>query len=516
MKIMNNNTLKIIPEPVKSSINDGKFFINSRTKLISNDLTDDVLKFLRKFLKDYKGLNLNQEEFSHTINYDNAIILKVMNSNKTMQKESYTLQISKALIEITAGEVNGIFYGIQTLIQIIFLENIVIDEKSETITLPCLKISDYPRFKWRGFMLDEARHFFGKETIKKLLDLMALLKFNIFHWHLTDDQGWRIEIKKYSLLTEIGSKREGTIVPNAKIARSKGKRKVETDNIPVDGFYTQEDLKEIIQYANERYITIIPEIDFPGHVVAALASYPKLSCNGGPFKVSSLFGVHKDVFCIGNEQVFEFSKDVLKEVMKIFPSKYLHVGGDEVPTRRWNTCEKCQTRIAKEGLNNTKELQEYYTSRICSFLKSHEHILIGWNEILYDNLDIDAVCQYWTNNFDLVLDHIKKGRKVIMSEMSTIYLNYPIELTPLRKTYEYDPLPTELEENYVQNVLGLEACLWTEIVKDSKMVELRIIPRLLAVGEIGWSPKEVKNFERFEEKLNSFYKILDYYKIGYD
>jgi hexosaminidase len=365
-------------------------------------------------------------------------------------------------------------------------------------------------------MLDEARHFFGKATIKKLLDLMALFKFNIFHWHLTDDQGWRIEIKKYPLLTKIGSKREGTIVPNAKISRNKGKRKIETDNLPVEGYYTQEDLREIIQYANERYITIIPEIDFPGHVTAALASYPQLSCTGGPFNVSPLYGVHKDVFCIGNEKVFEFSKDVLKEVVNIFPSKYLHVGGDEVPTRRWNTCEKCQSRIKNERLNDAKELQDYFTSRICSFLKSQRCIPIGWNEILNDNLDIEAICQYWTNNFDLVLKHIKKGRKVVMSEMSTLYLNYPIELTPLQKTYEYDPIPSELEESYVKNVLGLEACLWTEIVKDSRMLEMRIIPRLLAVGEIGWSPKEVKNFEKFEEKLKLFYKVLDYYKIGND
>jgi hexosaminidase len=345
---------------------------------------------------------------------------------------------------------------------------------------------------------------------------MALLKFNIFHWHLTDDQGWRVEIKKYPLLTEISSKREGTITSKANISLAKNKKKMVLDNIPIEGYYTYEDLKEIIQYAKDRYITIIPEIDLPGHVTAVLAAYPELSCTGSSFNVSPLFGIHKDVFCIGNEKVLEFSKNVLSEIMDIFPSKYIHTGGDEVPTYRWKKCEKCQKKLIQEGLNDVKELQNYFTFRINSFLDSREHILIGWNEILNDNLDIKAICQYWTNNFDRLIKNIKRGRKVIMSEMSTLYLNHPIELITLQKTYEYEPIPSELDERHIQNVIGLEACLWTEGVKDMRMLELRTYPRLLAVGEIGWSTKKNKNFSKFQEKFKLFTTILDYYKINYE
>jgi hexosaminidase len=364
-------------------------------------------------------------------------------------------------------------------------------------------------------MLDEARHFFGKKIVKKILDLMALLKFNIFHWHLTDDQGWRVEIKKYPLLVEIGSKREGTMVLEGKHFTDLSKKEAKYDNIPVEGYYTQEDLKEIIQYAKDRFITIVPEIDFPGHVTAALASYPELSCTGGPFEVSKIFGIHKDVFCIGNNDVYNFCQDVLDEIMKIFPTKYIHVGGDEVPTLRWKQCEKCQAKLKEEGLTDIKKLQQYFTSKLNSFIKSKNHTLIGWNEILNDNLDIDAICQYWSKRFDVVITHIRRSRKFIMSKKSALYLSYPIELLSLQKAYVYDPIPQDLEERYANNILGMEACLWTEFVKNQEMLESMIFPRILAVSEVGWTSKSNKNFELFQEKLNYFDGFLKFYKDNY-
>ena len=508
---MSNSKLNIIPEPSESSKMEGHFIINPYTTIIVSESTNNVEVFLINFLNVYKNLNLDKMDYADSQNPKNVIILRVEKGNGKKNEESYDLIISKEVIQISADYPKGLFYGVQTLIQLILIGNESFADKSQAIKVPCSEIRDSPRFQWRGFMLDEARHFFGKKVVKKILDLMALLKFNMFHWHLTDDQGWRVEIKKYPRLIEVGSKREGTMTLQRKYFTGLSKKETRYDNIPVEGYYTLEDLKEIIQYANDRFITIIPEIDFPGHVTAALASYPRLSCTGGPFEVSKVFGIHKDVFCIGNNEVYNFCQEVLDEIMTIFPSKYIHVGGDEVPTQRWKKCEKCQAKLKEEGLTDVKNLQPYFTSKLNSFIKSKNHTLIGWNEILNDNLDIDAICQYWINNFDVVITHIKRGRKVIMSEISALYLNYPIELLSLQQAYVYDPIPPDLEERYANNILGLEACLWTEYVKNREMIESMIFPRILAVSELGWTSKSNKNFERFQEKLSNFDGCLKYY-----
>ena len=509
---MNNSKLNIIPEPSLSSKMEGNFIVNSDTTIIVSESTNNVEDFLINFLNAYKNLKLNKKDYTDGLNLKNVIILRIKKDNDNKNQESYSTMISKDLIQISAEDPRGLFYGVQTLIQLILIGNRSFEDKNLAIKIPCLEIHDSPRFQWRGFMLDEARHFFGKKLVKKILDLMALLKFNIFHWHLTDDQGWRVEIKKYPRLIEIGSKREGTMALKGKYFTGLSKKEARYDNIPVEGYYTQEDLKEIIYYAKERFITIVPEIDFPGHVTAALASYPELSCTGGPFEVSKVFGIHKDVFCIGNNEVYNFCQDVLDEIMKIFPSKYIHVGGDEVPTLRWKKCEKCQAKLKEEGLTDVKELQPYFTSKLNSFIKSKNHTLIGWNEILNDNLDIDAICQYWINNLDVLITHIKRDRKVIMSEISALYLNYPIELLSLQQAYGYDPIPPDLEEIYTNNILGLEACLWTEYVKNQEMIESMIFPRIFAVSEVGWTSKSNKNFELFQEKLNNFDGCFKFYK----
>ncbi len=445
---------------------------------------------------------------------NNIIVLKIVNNEKQLKHESYSLIVSQDRIEIVASTPNGVFYGIQTMRQLIPLEAIGGKNINLEFSIPCVVIEDYPRFKWRGFMLDVGRHFFTKSEVKKVLDLMAFLKLNKFHFHLTEDQGWRVEIKKYPLLTEIGSKREGTIASQGSF-RSNRKNKVPLDGVPVSGYYTQQDLIELIQYATERFITIIPELDFPGHTTAALAAYPELSCTGGPFKVSTRFGIHKEVLCIGKEKVFEFTQNVLNEIIEIFPSNIIHIGGDEAPTKRWKKCLDCQARIKDEELGSVENLQVYFTNRIADYLESKGRQIIGWNEILNEKLNENAICHYWTMNLKQVLEHVRLGRKVVMSEMSAVYLNYPYNIIPLERAYNYEPIPNELEAKYHKRILGIEACLWTEFVKNKKTLEWQAFPRLIAIAETGWTPKNKKNFKSFQKRLEKFNKWLDLFKVSY-
>ncbi len=496
--------ISIIPEPVKIAMEDGNFILNDRTVILTDSKSRNNAEFLKQLLIPAMGLNFIVKDIKSKEDNDNFIKLSVDDNDKTLKPESYVLSVSQSEINISGAEPAGIFYGIQTLKQLLppEIENSSI--KKLEWSIPCVKIEDYPRFLWRGFMLDESRHFFGKEAVMKILDQIALLKLNVFHWHLSDDQGWRVEIKKYPLLTEIGSKRKGTIVKGRKL-----------DGIPISGYYKRNDLKEIIDYASKRFITIIPEIDVPGHTTAILASYPELSCTGGPFDVSTHYGIHKEILCVGKEKVFDFVKDILNEIMEIFPSNLIHTGGDEVPKRRWKRCPDCQARKVKEGLETEEELQVYFTNRIAEYLSSQERRLIGWNEILNDKLANNAVCQYWFQNFPLVLDHLRKGRNVVMSEMKAVYLDYPHNITPLSRTYEYDPIPDELEEKYHNNILGIETCLWTEFVPNLKRLEKQAFPRLIAIAETGWTPKEKKNFQLFLTRLDSYLKRLVYHEINY-
>jgi hexosaminidase len=500
MQINSNNQISIIPQPVKLNLRQGSFQLKNNTIIF----TDPNLVKIAEFLKNLTGLDLKIKDLNMKNFDDNTITLRLIKEEKVLRSEGYILEIFPNKIEILASTPQGMFYGIQTIRQLFPAEIELSPKEILELSIPCVSIEDYPRFSWRGFMLDESRHFFGKETVIKILDIMASLKFNTFHWHLTDDQGWRIEIKKYPRLIEIGSKRKGTITTRKKL-----------DGIPVSGYYIQEELKEIIDYASKRFIKIIPEVDVPGHVTAVLASYPELSCTGGPFEVSTHFGIHKEVLCVGKEKVFEFVQNVLNEVMKIFPSEVIHTGGDEVPKRRWQKCSDCQTRIKREGLKSEEELQVYFTNRIANYLKSKERRLMGWNEILNEKLTSNAICHYWFENFDRVIEHIKKGRNVVMSEMRAVYLNYPYKEIPLNKTYKYDPIPDDLDKSFHKQILGIEACLWAEYVKDSKRLEWQIFPRLIAIAETGWTSKENKNFNSFIFRLDSYLKRLSFQKINY-
>lgn len=500
MQTNSNNKISIIPQPAKIKLKQGYFKLKNNTIIF----TDPSSKKIAEFLKKLVGLPLIIKDLNIKDIDDNTITMKIIKEEIALEKEGYILEIFPNKIEVSASTAQGIFYGIHTLRQLLPIEIEISSDDPFEFTIPCVIIEDYPRFSWRGFMLDESRHFFGKENVIKILDIMASLKFNTFHWHLTDDQGWRIEIKKYPGLTEIGSKRKGTINYRKKL-----------DGIPITGYYSQADLKNIIDYASERYIRVIPEIDVPGHVLSVLASYPELSCTGGPFEVSPRFGIFKEVLCIGKEKVFDFLEDVLEEVLEIFPSKIIHTGGDEVPKKRWKKCPDCQARIKKEGLNSEKDLQVYFTNRISRFLKSKGRTLIGWNEILDKKLNPDAIGQYWYDNYEQVIEQVKNGRMVVMSEVQAVYLNYPYNETPLSKTYEYDPIPKELDKERHKQILGLEACLWTEYVKNQERLEWLVFPRLIAVAESGWALKDNKNYKLFLTRLDSYLKRLSILKINY-
>ncbi|MFX1443576.1 MAG: beta-N-acetylhexosaminidase [Promethearchaeota archaeon] len=504
MEPKSNDIISIIPKPVRIDIKQGNFILNGNTLLVTAPSLKYLAEYLKGLIAPATGLELVVKDLGKKDEESNTIILNIEKNEGLLNPEGYVLEVDQKKIKITGSMPQGVFYAIQTLRQLLPVEIESVSKIDREWFVPCVRIEDFSRFNWRGFMLDESRHFFGKENVKKLLDIMASLKFNTFHWHLTDDQGWRIEIKKYPRLIEIGSKRKGTFVNRKKL-----------DGIPISGSYTQDEIKEIIEYASERFITIIPEIDVPGHVTAALAAYPELSCTGGPFEVSTRFGIFEDVLCIGKEKVFNFVQDVLKEVMELFPSKIIHIGGDEVPRTRWKECISCQARVNKEDLQSEEDLQVYFTNRIAEYLASNEHRLMGWNEILNHKLVDNAICHYWNENFDFVLENARKGREIVMSEMEAVYLNFQYSTTPLIQTYEYNPIPDELENKFHEKVLGLEACLWTEYVKNEKHLEFQVFPRLIAVAETGWTLKKNKDYHSFLTRLNDFIQRLGFHDVNY-
>ncbi|NVM16510.1 MAG: beta-N-acetylhexosaminidase [Candidatus Lokiarchaeota archaeon] len=505
----------IIPEPVNILLKEGAFILNEETLILTDLKVKKIAEQLKQILLSMLGLNINIKGDIQTNIKENLIILKIVHNEKQLNGEGYKLGISQDCIEIVASTPKGLFYCIQTLRQLIPLDNIRKKDLKHEFFIPCVEIEDYPRFQWRGFMLDESRHFFGEKIVKNILDLMAFLKLNKFHWHLTDDQGWRFEINRYPLLTEIGSKREGTITARQKALLCSEKQKIPIDGIPVTGCYTQNELKEIISYATEHHISIIPEIDIPGHTTAILASYPHLSCTGGPFDVSTRFRVHRDVLCVGNNEIFEFLENILDEIVQLFPSKIIHIGGDEVPIKRWKDCPKCQALVQTEGLNDVMNLQPYFTNKIAECLASKDRRIIVWNDILNDDLTSNAICQYWLNNLNMVFNHVREGRDVVMSEMNALYLNYPYKIIPLHQTYNYDPIPSNLEEKFHRNILGLEACLWTEFVPTKEILDWQTFPRLIAVSETAWTKKEKRNYESFIKRLDKFLPLLKEFDFHY-
>jgi hexosaminidase len=401
---------------------------------------------------------------------DDAITLTLDDANATLGDEGYELHVTPERITVRAQKPAGLFYGSHTLQQLL-----------ASPPIPALRMVDRPRFTWRGLMLDEARHFFGKEFVKRVLDLLAQHKLNVFHWHLCDDQGWRLEIKKRPRLTEVGAWRGG-------------------DGQRYGGYYSLAEIREIVTYARSRFVTVVPEIEMPGHATAALASYPELSCTGGPFDVATGWGIFEDVFCAGNDATFAFLEDVLAEVLELFPSRFVHIGGDECPKTRWRACPKCQKRIRDEQLADEQELQSYFIRRVERFLNAHGRKLIGWDEILEGGLAPNAAVMSW-RGMDGAVAAARAGHDVVASPTSHCYLDYSYEKIDLERAYSFDPIPADLTEEQCKHVLGVQGNMWTELTPTVADVERQIWPRLCALAEVAWSPHGTRDFADFSARL---------------
>lgn len=463
--------VNLIPKPQSLEIQAGVFVLDERTKSV----VDERFQQEFNYFKDLTQLQLDGDRNSLVFSYAEGL-----------EEEEYHLGISSDSLQLQASTAEGLMRGMQTLRQLMAAE--------PPYAFQALELHDYPRFEWRGMLLDCCRHFMEKDFVKRYIDLLAYHKMNVLHWHLTEDQGWRIAIDKYPKLTEIGAWREGA------------------DGQPYGGFYTKEDIKEILAYAAERHITVVPEIELPGHSTAALAAYPELSCTGGPFEVETDWGVFKDIYCAGNDSVFGFLEDVLLEVMELFPSKYIHIGGDEAPKYRWEHCDKCQQRLLEEGLHDEHELQSYFIQRIEKFLNAHGRQLIGWDEILEGGLAPSATVQSW-RGMEGGIAAAKSGHDAIMSPTSHCYFDYGLDAIDLQQTYSFEPVSAELTEEEASHILGGECNMWSEHAPQ-ETIDSKVFPRLLAMSEVLWSSAE-KDYPHFYERVQKHYPKLDAMGVTY-
>ncbi len=502
--------INIIPKPVAVEQRVGAFKINSKTQILSG--TKSALAsagFLKTYVKSLTGLNLKATQTAAVVK--NGIQL-LIDPVKVKHAEGYELEVSTAAVKITAADGSGLFYGLQSLIQIIK------QSKKGQLSVPACKIIDYPAFSYRGMHLDVSRNLFSTATIKKWLDMLAFYKINTFHWHLTDDQGWRIEIKKYPELQRTAAWRNETLI---------GHKRTEPhlfDGQRYGGYYSQEDVKDIVAYAMVKKITVIPEIEMPGHALAALTAYPGLGCTGGPYQVATYWGVFDDVFCAGNDKTFAFISDVLDEVITLFPAKYIHIGGDECPKTRWKVCPKCQKRIKDENLKDEHELQSYFISRVEKYVESKGKKIIGWDEILEGGISPGATVMSWRGE-EGGIAAAKLKHQVIMTPEKYVYLDYYQSLnrseqiaaggfTPLSKIYHYNSLPAGLKADEQQYILGVQANVWSEYLPDAEKAEYMIFPRIIALAEVAWSKNETKNYPDFLNRLNHHKRFLQQFNYA--
>ena len=522
------NTLNLVPMPAEVKIGKGVFSINKNTLIVIEGKGQDKNTLvLNEYLKNTVGYKL---QIAKKNTASNTIVL---NTNRLDSKisGSYILESNSKATTISGFDDAGISYGIQTLIQLLQTSNPLSNVKKFSLSIPQLSIIDYPRFQYRGMHLDVARHFYPVSFIKKYIDYLAAYKFNTFHWHLTDDQGWRIEIKKYPKLTEVGGFRNGTI-----IGRYPGKG---NDNLRYGGFYTQAQIKEIVQYAADKYITVIPEIEMPGHASAAIASYPQLSCfpnedtqvpvdcawNGSrkSKQVQQTWGVFEDVFA-PTDYTFNFLQDVLDEVITLFPSKYIHIGGDECPKEAWKKSEVCQQLIKENNLKDEHGLQSYFINTIEKYLNTKGKNIIGWDEILEGGLAPNATVMSWRGEAGGI-EAAKQGHTVVMTPGKPVYFDHSQSknedsvtiggYNSIEDVYAYEPIPAALNSQQAKYVLGAQANIWTEYMKNERKVEYMLFPRIAALSEVLWSPKEKRNWNDFERRLPAIFENLEKQKINY-
>lgn len=499
----------VVPQPQEiKQVKSKPFMLTASTTIVSLNDSEEMRRnaqFLKEYIADACKLNLAVDSKKSTSSIILAIDSKIKNS------EGYSIVVNSKGIVIKGATAQGVFYGVQTL-----RKSLPVTTVAGSIELSPVVIDDAPRFGYRGMMLDCARHFFPLEFVKRYIDLLAMHNMNVFHWHLTEDQGWRLEIKKYPELTQKGSIRQGTQV---------GRNDRVFDGVPYGGYYTQEQAREIVEYARQRYITVIPEFDIPGHTKAALACYPELGCTGGPYQVARSWGVFQDVLCLGKEKTFTFVQDVLDEIMDIFPSKVIHIGGDESPTVAWEQCPLCQKKMKEEGVD-AKHFQGYFTNRIEKYLNSKGHSIMGWDEILEGKISTTATVMSW-RGAEPGIQAALKGHDVVMTPNTHNYFDYYQAddkeekklgliggLSTVENVYNYNPTPSVLPDSVRKHILGVQANLWTEYIAGKDIAEYQILPRMAALAEVQWTTQP-KNFEGFKERLTRFVSFYDLYNYVY-
>ena len=515
----------IIPQPKEVQLNDnGAFVLSPKTVVYYEADLHREAQFLSEYVNDILGFGLKLKEMQGA-NAD-GIVLKLAPADFG-QAESYEISVTPKQVVIKGADAAGVFYGIQTLRKSlpIPLKNSTDNSQLSTLNsqLPCGTIKDHPNFAYRGMHLDPCRHFIPLDSVKVYLDMMAMHNMNQFHFHLSEDQGWRIEIKKYPELTEIGAYRNGTVI---------GHNGNLYDTIRHGGFYTQDELRDLIQYAAERHINIIPEIDLPGHMQAALACYPQMGCTGGPYEVWKRWGVSEDVLCAGNEKAMRFVEDVLNEVMDVFPSPYIHIGGDECPKVRWEQCPKCQAKIKELGIQGderfSKEdyLQSYVMNRMAKVVEARGRRVIGWDEILEGNVSETAIIMSWRGT-EGGIEAARKGHDVIMAPSSHLYFDYYQSediasepeciggYLPVERVYEFQPLPQELTPEQQKHIIGVQANIWTEYIASFHHVQYMAMPRMDALTELQWNNPQERDFETFVERCRKMAQLYDLYHYNY-
>jgi hexosaminidase len=508
---------QIIPKPESLNILKGRFLIDSNTKVIGAVELENEGYYLSSMLSDAVGAEITFED-STTSNGNISLQLDDSIDND----EGYKMSVSYNQITISGKTNKGVFYGIQTLRQLMSSSTESSDDKMNELTIPATQIEDSPRFVYRGMHLDVARHFFPIEFVKKYIDLIAMHKMNTFHWHLTEDQGWRIEIKKYPKLTSIGSVRKETIVGHGNTWKNDD---VKYDGVPYGGFYTQEDIKDVVAYAAKRHVTIIPEIELPGHSLAAITAYPELGNTGEQYEVGKRWGVFPEIYA-PSEEVFKFLEDVLTEVTELFPSKLIHIGGDEAPKTQWEQSKLAQEVIKREGLKDEHELQSYFIRRIEKFLNSKGRDIIGWDEILEGGLAPNATVMSWRGEKGGI-EAAKQKHNVVMTPGHSCYFdhyqtknkeNEPLAiggLTTVEDVYAYEPTPEELTKEEQKYILGAQGNVWTEYMATTEHVEYMALPRMTALSEVVWSSKDSRDWNDFQKRLKHLVKTYDDLNLNY-
>lgn len=512
----------VVPLPLSISYaKDAKPFVLSSQSVISisgdNADVKRVAGFLQQYVKDMTKLSLPVATQPKKAG-KSAIRLSLNVKDKNIPAEGYVITVDKNGVVVKGSTPAGIFYGVQTL-----RKSLPIVSDEEAVELPAVTITDHPRFSYRGMMLDCCRHFWPVSFVKQYIDILALHNINRFHWHLTDDQGWRISVEKYPKLTQVGSMRSSTVL---------GHNSDVLDGVPYGGYYTDDEIRDVVKYAADRFITIIPEVEMPGHMLAALASYPELGCTGGPYVTGQYWGIYKDILCAGNEKTYDFVKAVLDKVCSLFPGEIIHIGGDECPRERWENCPKCQAAITRLHLTpangQTKEalLQGYFTHRVQEYLKSKGKRIIGWDELLECGVDSTADIMSWRGT-EPGAKAAAQNHDVVMVPTDFAYFDYyqtkDIANEPpsiggfvdVAKVYSLEPVASELDKETSKHILGVQANLWTEYITVPNQVEYMVLPRMAALCEVQWLQPENKDFEAFKKRLSSFRHIYELYGLTY-